>query len=303
MSVSHLKGLARRLSWQLHPPTLALGGGGARGFAHIGILESIESRGLPVRKIAGTSMGAVVAAMYASLGSASAVRQRWEEALQEGLIPEIKSPNKARNDEEGSRHPLLQRARKLKDTLIVAFAIYRESVIDDDQLVRALDFLLPECNLEDLPITLSFSATDLDSGEEVELSRGPLRATVKASSSVPGVAPPVQFDGCRLVDGGVIAEVPVQLARRIGRPVIAVDVSMDLPGRGEDDNALDTMLRTQLMTARLLRQYQLRDARWVIRPPVGDLLWSEWKKFDEMIDAGRRAMDRFFKGEDDRDSA
>lgn len=289
-------GLSRRIAWKLRPPTLALGGGGARGFAHIGVLESIESRGLAIRKIAGTSMGAVVAAMYAELGSASAVLARWTEALDRGLIPEIKGPGKPHEAEDGLRHPLLQRARKLKDTLIVAFAIHRESVIDDDQLVRALDFLLPDKNIEDLPIPLCFATTNLENGEEIDLCHGPLRAAVKASASVPGVAPPVHMNGYRLVDGGVVAEVPVQLARRMGHPVLAVDVSIELPRIGEDDTAFETMMRTQVMTSHLLLRHQLRDAQWVIRPSVGELLWSEWEKMHEMSEAGRKAMDLWFDG-------
>jgi len=292
-----LRGRARRLAWRLHPPALALGGGGARGFAHIGVLESIEKHGLEIRKIAGTSMGAVVGAMYAAMNSADAVRERWKDALEQGLIPEIRGTS-SRESEANIRHPLLQRARKLKDTLIVAFAIHRESVIDDERLVKALDFLLPDLEISDLTLPFCCTATDLENGGEVDLCGGPLRNCIKASASVPGVAPAVAMEGRRLVDGGVVAEVPVELAARMGRPVLAVDVSMDIPGTGKDDTALDTMMRTQMMTAHLLRQYQLRDARWVIRPSVGSTLWSEWDRFDEMVDAGRRAMDAWLEGRD-----
>jgi len=296
-----LRGRARRLAWKLHPPTLALGGGGARGFAHIGVLESIEKHGLVIRKIAGTSMGAVVGAMYAAMNSADAVRQRWEEALKKGLIPEIRGTS-SRESGDNIRHPLLQRARKLKDTLIVAFAIHRESVIDDERLVKALDFLLPDLEIRDLSLPFCCTATDLENGDEVDLCGGPLRSCIKASASVPGVAPAVAVEGRRLVDGGVVAEVPVELAARMGGPVLAVDVSMDIPGPGKDDTALDTMMRTQMMTSHLLRQYQLRDARWVIRPLVGSALWSEWDRFDEMVEAGRRAMDCWLEGRDGKNS-
>lgn len=243
-------------------------------------------------------MGAVIAGMYATLGSAQAVRERWRQALDQGLIPEIKGPGSDHGDTEGLRHPLLQRARRIKDTIVVAFAIHRESVLDDEQLVKALDFLLPDCMIEDLPIKLCFAATDLDTGDAVDLCRGSLRKTVRASSSVPGVAPAVHLSGRRLVDGGVVAETPVGPASRMGRPVLAIDVSMSLPPAGKDDSALDTMMRTQLINSHLLLDYQLQAARWVIRPDVGSTLWSEWDRFDEMIDHGRHAMDHWFAGQD-----
>ena len=296
MNTRPLRGYGRRLAWKLHPPVLALGGGGARGFAHIGILESIENHGLEIRRIAGTSMGAVVGAMYSATASAAAVRQRWKEALAQGLIPEIRSTG-TRENGDNIRHPLLQRARKLKDTLIVAFAIHRESVIDDLRMVRALEFLLPEGNIGELGIPFCCTATNLEDGKEIDLCDGPIRQCVKAPATVPGIAPAVAMEDRHLVDGGVVAEVPVELADRMGGPILAVDVSMDIPGAGREDTALDTMMRTQMMTSQLLRQYQLRKARWVIRPKVGGALWSEWDRFEEMINAGRRAMDLWFEGQ------
>ncbi len=291
-----LRLFSRRLHWKLRKPVLALGGGGARGFAHIGVLESLDRAGLKPCAIAGTSMGAVIAGMYASLGSASAVRKRWEQALEKGLIPDIKGPPGAERSGV-SAHPLLQRARRLRDTIVVAFAVQKESVLNDDPLVRALDFLLPDRMIEDLPLKICMTATDLGTGEEVPLCSGSLRLAVKASSSVPGIAPPVELEGRRLVDGGVVAEIPVGLASRMGRPVLAVDVAMDLP-KQEDETALDTMMRTQLMTSRLLRNYQLEQAQWVVRANVGDTLWSEWNRFDEMLDRGRKAMSAWLEGLD-----
>jgi len=294
---SRLRRLGRRLGWRLRPPVLSLGGGGARGFAHIGVLEALDQNTLHPRAMAGTSMGAVIAAMYAALGSASAVRERWEEALDRGLLPEIKGPSDRKRGGT-SAHPLLQRARKLRDTIVVAFAIQRESVLDDKPLIQALEYLLPDCLIEDLPLDLCFAATDLDTGEEVSICRGNLREAVKASSSVPGIAPPVLLDGRRLVDGGVVAELPVALALGMGRPVLAVDVSMDLPELGEDESALDTMMRTQLMTSRLLGRFQLKSARWVIRPDVGNTLWSEWDQLERMIRLGRDEMEAWLDGRD-----
>ena len=95
------------------------------------------------------------------------------------------------------------------------------------------------------------------------------------------------------VDGGVVAEVPAVAAREEGWPVVAVDVSLNVPPIREDDLVLDTMMRTQMMTARLLRRRELRSATHIIRPGVGDARWAEWNRFDEFIDAGRKATLEF----------
>jgi NTE family protein len=108
------------------------------------------------------------------------------------------------------------------------------------------------------------------------------------------MVPSKVVEGRDLVDGGVVAEVPVEAARAIGWPVLVVDASMEIPPLVEDDFALDTMMRTQLMTSRLLRERQLADATWVIRPEIGHVAWADWGAFDEMIAAGESASRRFF---------
>jgi NTE family protein len=108
------------------------------------------------------------------------------------------------------------------------------------------------------------------------------------------MVPAVVVDDQELVDGGVIAEVPVAAARTIGGPVLAVDASMEIPPLADDDLALDTMMRTQMMTSERLRQRQLAEARWVIRPDIGQVAWADWGAIDDMINAGERAARAFF---------
>jgi NTE family protein len=169
----------------------------------------------------------------------------------------------------------------------------RRAVLDDTELVEALEFLCPDLQFSDLPKPLIVVATNLETGAEVRLRSGPLRPAMVASSAIPGMVPAVKIDGQILVDGGVVAEVPSRAAREVGWPVIAVDVSMDVPPLSGDDLVLDTMMRTQMMTARLLRERQLRSATHILRPAVGDARWAEWNRFDEFIEAGRKATLEF----------
>jgi NTE family protein len=286
--VTAFSGWLRRVVWKVRPPVLALGGGGARGFAHIGMLQALQEAGVRPRRIAGTSAGAVVGAMYLAYGSVEAIRERWKAAFDQELIPTIEAFS--RDDDKGAQeHFLLQAARRIRDRVVISLAINRSTVLDGKALEQALDFLLPDVSIEDLPGAFVAVATDLETGDEVRLASGDLRTAVLASSSIPGLVPPVEIDGRLLVDGGVVAEVPVAAARALGRPLLAADVAMDLPAYRSDRLVLETMARTGLMTSALLRGFQLRDADVVLNPHLGPISWSEWDHFDELVNTGYKA--------------
>lgn len=277
-----------RTTWRLRPPVLALGGGGARGFAHLGVLKALDDADLSFRAIAGTSMGAVVGAMYLAYGSAARAIDLWRDALDQELIPTVRPIGRV-PDADAKEHPLIQVARRIKNRVVISFTMNRSTVLDDSALVQALEYLCPDLQFSDLPKPLAVVATNLETGAEVRLRTGPLRPAMVATSAIPGMVPAVEIEGQPLVDGGVVAEVPTVAAREMGWPVVAVDVSPDVLPLGEDDLVLDTMMRTQMMTAGLLRRRQLRSATHIIRPDVGDARWAEWNRFDEFIEAGRKA--------------
>ncbi len=281
-----------RATWRLKPPVLALGGGGARGFAHLGVLQVLDEARLPVGAIVGTSMGAVVGGMYLAHGSAAHAIDLWREAVEQGMIPSVRPIGRVPRADT-REHPLIQVARRIRNRVVISFAMNRSTVLDDTELEQALEYLIPDVQFSDLSQKLVVVATDLETGEEVRLRQGSLRAALDATSAIPGMVPAVEVDGRRLVDGGVVAEIPVVAARDEGWPVVAVDTSMDIPPIAMDDLVLDTMWRTQMMTARLLRQRQLRSATHVIRPKVGDARWAEWHRFDEFVEAGREATREF----------
>jgi NTE family protein len=283
----------RRLVMRLRSPVLALGGGGARGFVHIGVMRVLDDATIGVRAVVGTSMGSLMGAMYLIHGNAAAVEERWREAIELGILPAVRQVRMVARAEK-KEHPLIQVARQIKNQVVVSFALNRSTVLDGSVLDQVVEQLLPDILIEELPKPFVAVATDLESGAEVRLSCGSLRMAVKASSSIPGMVPAKRIDGRELVDGGVVAEVPVAAAREQGRPILVVDASMEIPPVEEDDLALDTMMRTQMMTARLLRQRQLSDATWMIRPEIGHVAWADWGTMDEMIAAGETAAREFF---------
>lgn len=192
-------------------------------------------------------------------------------------------------DADPGEHPLVQVARRIRSRIVISFAINRPTMLDGADLARALEFLLPEVAIQDLGRPLCVVATDLETGAEVRLDRGPLRSAVRASSAIPGLLPAAVVDGRPLVDGGVVAEVPVAAARSLGRPVVAVDVSMTPPPLAAGDRVLETMMRAQSMTASLLRRAQLCHADHVLRPEVGSVTWADWDAFDRLVECGRVA--------------
>jgi len=269
---------------------LALGGGGARSLAHIGVLAALEEHGIPVAGIAGTSAGSVVGAMWLAHGSAAAVEARWREFLASGVpdgLPDVRLGN-----EISSRDSLLLHfARVVRRGTAVVLALGRRGLVATEDLERGVAFLLPDIAIEDLRRPFAVVVTDFHSAEPIALRHGSLRAAVTASCAIPGVLPPVIIDGRALVDGGVVADVPVRQARALARrPVVAVDTG-DAPAPAEADGIRvpRALMRASQMTHLALRRELLAQADLVLRPDVADVHWSEFTRIEECIEAGREA--------------
>jgi len=272
---------------------LALGGGGARGVAHIGVIETLEAAGVPVAALAGSSAGAVVGGMWLALGSATAMAARWREFLSSGLLPGP-LPDILLASEVSSRDNLLLHfAKRLMVGATVVLALERRSLVDLRDFERALEFLLPDVDIEDLPVPFTAVSTDFATGEVYAPRTGSLRRTATASSAVPGVVPPVTIGGRAYVDGGVVSDVPVEQARELGPwPVVAVDVGED-PGPVDPEHVKvpRALLRAGIITHRALRSYALAAADLVISPAVGGIHWSEFSRSEEALAAGRAAAE------------
>jgi NTE family protein len=266
----------------------AFGGGGARGLAHLGVLEVIEELALPVNGIAGTSAGAVIGAMWLVHGGAAAAKIRWNELIASGLVP-ASLPDIRLADGVSSRdNLLLQFARTLRRGAVVALARSRASLITRADHEKANAFLVPDIRIEDLPVPFMALATDFDTGAPVAIRRGPLRAALAASSSVPAAVPPDRIGPRTLLDGGVVVDLPVQQARELqAGPVVAVDVGDDVPPASADRLTMpQAMLRAGVMTHQVLRQFLARDADLVLRPAVAGIHWSEFGRGEAARQAG-----------------
>jgi len=268
---------------------LALGGGGMRGVAHLGVIDVLVASGYVVRGVAGTSSGALMAALWMSRGVAGAV-ERIREFARSGLAMDV--PDLA----EAPAGGLAGAVRTLRRQVATLKLLTSHSVFTQEEFLRRVRFFLPDTALEDARPRLVVVATDSATGEEVRLARGPLPLAVAASSAMPGLLAPLPWDGRRLQDGGAVAEIPVGAARELGAPVIAVEVSEGLPAGDPDrDRAGKAMFRAAAMGWQELRRRLLAEADGVIAPSVNHLHWADYHAIDEAVEAGRAAARAFIE--------
>lgn len=226
---------------------LALGGGGARGFSHIPVLQTLDDLGVRPAHISGTSMGAIIGAIYASGTSPRVMRE-----IVDSMVI---------HKEDGFKEILQKRGlRKWFDLLDLNF-FKKGGVIKGEKIVEFLREIIGVDSFEELQIPLSIVATDFNTGEEVVFDSGPLMPAVRASMSLPGLFEPVKHIGRILIDGGCVNPVPHDLLLDTDF-IIAVDVS-DLPQvEGQSVGMTDALTGAVEIMGR-----QLADNRRAAYPP------------------------------------
>ena len=238
---------------------LALGGGAARGFAHVGVIAVLEEAGIKPQLIVGTSAGSLVAALYAS-GKTSAQLQQTALNMDEVAITDWMLP-------------------------IIGRGVFR-----GDALARYVNELVANRLMENMVIPLGIVATDLGSGNAVLFQKGDTGTAVRASSAVPAVFVPVKINGRDYVDGGLVSPVPVRFARQMGADVvIAVDIS-NPPEANTADGTLQILLQTFAIMGKSINDYELKGADVVVRPSLVGLKSADFSSRQRAIDAGRAAM-------------
>ncbi|MDK2848678.1 MAG: hypothetical protein PWP34_2031 [Desulfuromonadales bacterium] len=270
---------------------LALGGGAARGLAHIGVLEAFEKHGLRIDMITGTSMGAIIGAIYALEPSVTALKERFHRYLESEEFKETHLSHLiAQEDTDaGILDRLLQMAWK---GLFYTLVVTRRSYYGKSSSQQNFAFMIDDLTFEDTRIPFCTTALDLVSGEEVVFSSGSLRRAVSASCAIPGLLPPVQDKGRLLVDGGWIDAVPVMPAYRLGADVvIAVDAASTLEPCGGLESALEIIGRADGIARWALSGERCRKADLVLRPQNDGTHWADFSQFEEAVAVGRQAVE------------
>jgi NTE family protein len=270
---------------------LALGSGGVRGLAHLGFLAELETAGVGIRAIAGTSSGALMGALWLLNGAAPAI-QKVRAFTVSGLVEDVPDLQVTANHDG---RPSLW--RHLRGVVPLLRAVLAGPALSREQLLERVGFFLPETSIEALPTPFVVVATDSVTGEEVRLTRGSLRLAVAASSAMPGLALPIIWAGRPIQDGGAVAEIPVRAARDLGSPVVAVEVSEATPPLAQGVERVPTALfRAAAMGWAELRRRTLAEADMVVAPAVNHLHWADYRSLDEAVEAGRLAGRAFLAG-------
>lgn len=236
--------------------TLALGGGSARGLAHIGVLKVLEKEKIPIDRIVGTSMGSLIGAAYA-LGITTTEME--------------------------------QKASKFSVNKLLDPTIPKIGLLAGDRLEKIIKTLIDHKTFADCKIPMVVVTTDIETGEEVIYQQGDLCKVIRASCSWPGIFNPVQLDGRLLSDGGIKNSVPTKIARSMGSDyVIAVDVGFCVK-RGKIDNIFQMILQSFQITGEELNKYQSKDADCLIKVELGHIDQVSFDRAAESVTIGASA--------------
>ncbi|MGQ0711751.1 MAG: patatin-like phospholipase family protein [Rhodoferax sp.] len=238
---------------------LALGGGAARGFAHVGVIQVLEEAGIHPQLVAGTSAGSLVAAFYAS-GKKGDELQKLAIGMDEATIADWTLP------------------------------LFNRGMLRGEALAKYVNAQVRSRLIEDMPIPLGIVATDLKTGAGILFQRGDTGTAVRASSAVPAVFQPVRIAGRDYVDGGLYSPVPVRAARSMGAElVVAVDISSP-PEGAVTDGTLEVLLQTFSIMGKSINTLELKDADVVVRPALQGISSADFTARKRSIEAGRHAM-------------
>ena len=269
---------------------IALGGGGARGLAHIGVLKTLEKEGLKISAITGCSMGSIVGGLYAYYGNANDVEKHIFKMLKNPKLKEMQIDDMQEGKIESDKN-FIDEVIDYVGFRIKAFKSLQNLSYFDEEITEEMYLGIPDMKIEDLKIKFSAIATDLLSGEEINFTRGSLREVIRASSAIPGFFPPVKIKDYYLVDGGASESVPVGKVREIGADrVLAVDVTHCLHQIDKPINVVDVLNRAEDITSYHLSKERLKDADLVIRPKVRKLSWADFGKAEKIIRKGEEAV-------------
>ena len=235
---------------------LALGGGAARGFAHIGVIQVLEEAGIRPQLVVGTSAGSLVATLYAAGRSGSEL----------GTL-----------------------ALGMDESAITDWSFPGRGVIRGEALARYVREQTGGVAIENMKLPLGIVATDLDSGQPILFQVGDPGVAVRASSAVPAVFQPVRIGDREYVDGGLVSPVPVRFARQMGAElVLAVDISSPPDGQATGD-AMRMLLQTFAIMGKSINTFELRDADVVLRPKLAGIGSADFTARQRAIVAGREA--------------
>lgn len=237
---------------------LALGSGGLRGLAHIGVLKILTQKKIPIDMIAGCSIGSLIGALFCA-----------------GMDPDT----------------MCKLGRQLKRSYWLDFVVPKMGIIAGDKLLETVSVLTKRQKIEQLKIPFAIVATDINEGREVVFKNGDIAAAVRASISVPGIFVPYRIGNMLLVDGAVLNPTPIDVVRKMGADVvIAVDI-VHANSVCSLNNMFDVILQSIDIMERELFRHRRHPCDLIIRPELSHIPPSDFEAIDDFIAAGERATE------------
>ena len=268
------------------PLGIALGGGGARGAAHIGVLQKIKEAGIKVDLVSGVSAGSVIAAMYAFSEDPFWIEDKFRKLWSKS---DFISKKKMTSDNDKSISFAESFKKKISDHYTAIHNLHKNSLVDTFELEEAIKTLLPINNFSELKIPLKVVATNLNNGEDVVYERGDLIGPLVQSCSIPGIFSPIIERSKVISDGGVGMPIPITVIKDICNFTIVIDIGQYKLNGLDSSNAKSITKRANIITSNRLKSLLSLQADFVIKP---DTLGKEWSDFDaceDLLIQGRKS--------------
>jgi len=263
---------------------LALGGGGARGIAHIGLLSILHQQ-VRIDCLSGTSAGAIMAAMYAARPDPAWMIDHFRAYLDSREYKNLGIERLARQHMDSENNNAF--TRRLKKHVAANMSLIKQYVVDRSRFSEALRFLLPVDHFDALSLPLTVCATDLSSGKLITYEQGDLITALANSASIPGVLEAeITADGGVLSDGGVIEPMPVSVLKSRTDFVIASEISLKRLPPLEATSIYRLMMRSEQLSKMALAQLQAQAADFIFEPDVMSLHWSRFDEMERLLAAG-----------------
>ena len=269
---------------------IALGGGGARALAHIGVLKVLEENKIRFNYITGTSMGSIIGALYAMEETPEKIEKTLKNYFFNILFSKMNMQKMQDENQVTSARSLIRKAREFVKygSQEGGSAFLSHSILED-----LVNTVIPDMDIADTKIPFACVATDITNGKEKIFTKGPLRRIVLASASIPGVFPPVNIDNVWYTDGAHVNVTPVTVAKMFGADfVLASDVKSKLKTLETlPTNSKDIMNRCNFIASHLFYEILIKQADVVIEPNIKQISWSEFNKFNLMVNEGKKAAE------------
>ncbi|MEM6472571.1 MAG: patatin-like phospholipase family protein [Planctomycetota bacterium] len=284
---------------------VALGGGGARGLAHLGAMEAIGESGIQTERIVGVSIGSLIGGMVATNPDIKQVQADAIELLGSPMFSDkckrlMGDASGVSPDASSSAFEWFGRwydrvVRIISHGHRLTKLAGSDALLSNEILVEAIEWAIPDIDLKETKIPFSIVAIDLKSGRQIVLEEGSLRKAILASTAIPGFFPPVVWDDHLLCDVGVVDSLPTSVARSYGKPLtIAIDVGSDMKRVDSFHSAIEIVMRMEECAEQICRRHSIPQADLVIRPDVGYCPWYDFTKPRQLIDdglqSGRKAI-------------